>query len=134
MNDPSRVDAGSRMEPGSRFLRPELSDEQWAVVSDLFKAPQPSPKGGRPRVDARACLEGVLWVMRSGSRWKDLPPWFPSYPTCWRRFVQWTTDGTLDKVHRRLIRLLDKAGKIDWEEGFADGTFAPAKKGGVASA
>lgn len=122
------------MEPDSRFFRPQLSDEQWTLVSDLFKPPKPSPKGGRPRVDARACLEGVLWVLRSGARWKDLPPWFPSYPTCWRRFVEWTTDGTLDKVHRRLVRLLDKAGKIDWEEGFADGTFAPAKKGGMASA
>jgi transposase len=122
------------MEPGTRFFRPQLSDEQWALVSDLFQSPKPSPKGGRPRVDARACLEGVLWVLRSGARWKDLPPWFPSYPTCCRRFVEWTTDGTLDKVHRRLVRLLDKAGKIDWEEGFADGTFAPAKKGGIASA
>lgn len=122
------------MEPDSRFFRPQLSDEQWAVVRDLFKPPKRSPKGGRPRADARACLEGVLWVLRSGARWKDLPPWFPSYPTCWRRFVEWTTDGTLDKVHRRLVRLLDKAGEIDWDEGFADGTFAPAKKGGMASA
>ncbi|QDV71861.1 transposase [Botrimarina mediterranea] len=134
MTDRSRPGAGSRMEPDSRFFRPQLSDEQWALVSDLFKPPKPDPKGGRPRADARACLEGVLWVLRSGARWKDLPPWFPSYPTCWRRFVEWTTDGTLDKVHRRLVRLLDKAGQIDWGEGFADGTFAPAKKGGIASA
>ncbi|HMO86699.1 MAG TPA: transposase [Lacipirellulaceae bacterium] len=65
------------MEPDSRFFRQQLSDEQWALVSDLFKPPKPSPKGGRPRADARACLEGVLWVLRSGARWKDLPPWFP---------------------------------------------------------
>jgi transposase len=132
MSDRSRRSAGSRMEPESSSMRPQLSDEQWAMVSDLFKPPQPSPQGGRPRADSRACLEGVLWVLRSGARWKDLPRCFPSYPTCWRRFVEWTTDGTLDRAHHRLVRLLDESGQINWEEGFADGTFASAKKGAIA--
>lgn len=134
MTDRSRGCAGSKMEPDLRFVRPELSDEQWAVVGDLFRSPKPSPQAGRPRTDARACLECVLWLLRSGARWKDLPPWFPSYATCWRRFVERTTDGTLEKVHRWRIGLLDQAGQIDWEEGFADGTFVPAKKGAIASA
>ena len=73
MSDRSRGNAGSRMEPESNSMRPQLSDEQWATISDLFKPPKTSPQGGRPRVDSRACLEGVLWVLRSGARWKDLP-------------------------------------------------------------
>lgn len=133
MSDRSRVDAGSRMEPESRRVRPQLSDEQWALIQDLFKPPKRSPLGGRPRVDSRACLEGVLWVLRSGARWKDLPDCFPSYPTCWRRFVEWTTDGTLEKAHRRLLKKLGAAGKLNWEEALADGTFASAKKGATAS-
>ncbi len=134
MNDRSRVSAGSRMEPESKRVRPQLSDEQWALICDLFKPPKPSPLGGRPRTCSRACLEGVLWVLRSGARWKDLPDCFPSYPTCWRRFVEWTTDGTLEIAHRRLLKKLGAAGKLNWEEALADGTFASAKKGATASA
>ena len=65
--------AGSRMEPDSNLPRPQLTDEQWALISDLFPVPTPDPRGGRPRADVRHCLEGVLWVLRSGARWKDLP-------------------------------------------------------------
>ena len=79
--------------------------------------------------DPRACFEGVLWILRSGARWKDLPPRFSSYATCWRRFVEWTDNGALDKAWARLLRKLDKSGRVDWSEGFADGTFASAKKG-----
>jgi transposase len=55
---------GSRMESASG-VRPQLSDEQWALIVDLFPAPPPSPKGGRPRAQARECLEGILWVLRT---------------------------------------------------------------------
>lgn len=112
-------------------FQPELSDEHWGLVADLFSNGRPSPKGGRPKVDPRACFEGILWLLRSGGRWKDMPPCFPSSTTCWRRFVQWTDSGILDKAWKRLIRKLDKEGKIDWKEGFADGTFSPAKKGAI---
>jgi transposase len=117
------------MEPDTIALRPELSDEQWLLIADLFANAKPSPQGGRPRVDPRACFEGILWVLRTGARWKDLPSRFPSYPTCWRRFVEWTNSGALEKAWRRLINKLDRAGQVDWREGFADGTFASAKKG-----
>ena len=129
MTDRSRDSAGSRIEPDTRALRPELSDEQWLLIADLFANAKPSPKGGRPRVDPRACFEGILWVLRTGARWKDLPSRFPSYPTCWRRFDEWTNSGALEKAWRRLINKLDRAGQVDWREGFADGTFASAKKG-----
>ena len=129
----SRDSAGSRMEPEQVGFRPQLSDEQWALVSDLFRDPPPDPRGGRPRADARRCLEGILWVLRSGSRWKDLPRCFPSYVTCWRRFVDWSADGIWDKAWRKLVEQLDQQGAVNWEEGFADGTFASAKKGAIAS-
>ena len=129
MTDRSRVSAGSRTEPGADDLQAELSDEQWLLIADLFANPEPSAKGGRPMADPRACFEGVLWMLRSGARWKDLPPRFPSRSTVHRRFTEWVGDGTLDRAWERLLRLLDRDGKIDWREGFADGTFTPAKKG-----
>ena len=66
MTDRSRVDAGSRMEPEAGSANPQLSDEQWSLISDLFPVPKPDPRGGRPRLNARHCLEGILWVLRSG--------------------------------------------------------------------
>ena len=68
-------------------------------------------------------------MLRSGARWKDLPLSFPSYATCWRRFTEWSLSGLWDRAWLRLVSLLDEQGDIDWEEGFADGTFASAKKG-----
>lgn len=134
MSDRSRVEAGSRMEPEVEELQAELSDEHWLLIADLFANPKPSPKGGRPMADARACFEGVLWMLRSGARWKDLPPRFPSRSTVHRRFVEWVGSGVLDRAWKRLLRKLDGEGQIDWREGFADGTFASAKKGGSTSA
>lgn len=119
--------AGTRMEP-----KPELTDEQWSLIEDLFRAPLRSPLGGRPRVESRACFEGIVWVLRSGARWKDLPPWFPSPATCWRRFHAWTESGLWEQAWSRLLRALDRTGGIDIEQAFADGTFSPAKKGAAA--
>ncbi len=132
MTERSRDTVGSRTEPDTNDLQPELIDEHWLLIADLFSNPTPNPQGGRPMADPRACFEGILWVLRSGARWKDMPPRFPSYVTCWRRFVAWTESGLLDKAWKRLLRKLDRNGQIDWREGFADGTFSPAKKGAIA--
>ena len=121
--------AESRMEPESNLPPPQLTDEQWLLISDCFPVPVPDPRGGRPRANVRRCLEGILWVLRSGARWKDLPRSFPSYVTCCRRFFEWSSAGVWDQAWRRLLEQLDRRGDVDWEQGFADGTFAPAKKG-----
>src|SRR3954471_11779390 len=125
----SRVRAGSTMEPEVCSIAAQLSDEQWSLICDLFPVPMQNPRGGRPRADVRACLEGILWVLRSGARWKDLPRSFPSYVTCWRRFSEWSLSGVWDQAWQRLISRLDERGLINWNEGFADGTFSAAKKG-----
>ena len=127
MREAPVASAGARMEP-----KPELTDEQWSLIADLFRDPPPSPQGGRPRVDARACCEGILWVLRTGARWKDLPPWFPSPATCWRRFHAWTQSGLWARAWTRLLRRLDREGGLETEQMIADGTFSPAKKGAAA--
>ena len=114
----------------------ELTDEQWERIKPHLP-PQPrSRKGGRPRADDRACLEGILWVLRSGARWKDLPRdrGFPSPPTCWRRLGRWERGGVWPRLWAAFLDELDEKGKLDWSECFADATFAPAKKGAGASA
>ena len=59
----SRESAGSRMEPEQVGFRPQLDDEQYALIADLFLEPPPDPRGGRPRADPRLCLECILWVL-----------------------------------------------------------------------
>jgi len=117
---------GSRTAP-----KPYVSDSQWVLIRDLLRDPPKSERGGRPRVPARKCLEGVLWVLRTGTRWQDLPERYPSPATCWRRFNEWTKAGVWEKAMRRLVKKLDANGEIDWEEAMGDGTFSPAKKGAM---
>jgi transposase len=119
-----RFRSASRTEP-----KPQLTDDQWLLIADLFPWNPPEPQGGRPPIPPRPCLEGILWILRTGARWKDLPRSFPGYATCWRRLKVWTESGTIQKAWARLLRKLDGLGHINWEETFADGTFSPAKKG-----
>lgn len=130
----SREVTGSTMDSDSNRLPAELTDEQWSLISDLFPDKSTGPRGGRPRISSRACFEGILWVLRSGARWKDLPSHFPSYASCWRRFAAWSVAGIWDQALARLLEELDRQGKLNWDEGMADGTFASAKKGVTSSA
>ena len=115
---------------GSRTAPPTfLTDSQWVLIEDLFANPAPSPAGGRPRVDPRACLEGVLWILHSGAQWKLLPDWYPSPATCWRRLKEWTESGVLLEAWKRLLEHLDRRQLVKWEQAMGDGTFSPAKKG-----
>jgi len=112
----------------------ELTDERWQLIKDLFLETPVGPKGGRPVMASRSCVEGILWILRSGARWKDMPSRFPSATTCWRRHRAWTRAGIWEKAWARLIRQLDREGRVDREESFADGTFSSAKKGAKRSA
>jgi len=109
----------------------QLSDAQWAKIEPLL----PRLKShGRPWANNRDVLEGILWVLRTGARWRDMPPEFPSGPTCWRRLRKWEEEDVWLDLWRAFLSELDDRGKLDWSETFMDGSFAPAKKGASASA
>ena len=110
-----------------------LTDRQWAVMVNLLPRPSSKRRRGRPAADNRACVEGILWVLRSGARWRDLPAQYPSPATCWRRLRQWEELGVWERVWRALLGTLDQKGLLKWEETFLDATFFPAKKGGSLS-
>ena len=109
-----------------------LTDEQWKVIEPLLPKSKRSPQGGRRRADDRLTFEGILWVLRSGARWKDLPDAYPSSATCWRRLREWEETGVWLRAWRALVAALDEQGQMNWAEIFADGSFAPAKKGACA--
>ena len=82
-------------------------------------------------MDDRECLEGVLWLLRTGSPWQAIPMDLPSGSTCWRRLQEWAGEGVLAELHAVLIEELDELGKLDFEELLADATFIRAKKGAM---
>jgi len=110
-----------------------LKEEQWRRIEPLLPENKTGTKGGRPWADNRQVIEGILWVLRSGARWRDLPERYPSPSTCWRRLKYWEELGVWLDIWRAFLAELDERGYLDWEETFADGSFAPAKKGGHAS-
>jgi len=110
----------------------DLTDEQWAMVEPLLPKPIQRADGkGRPRVDNRAILDGILWVMRTGAPWHDMPDRYPAYQTCHRRFQEWVGSGTFEKILRTLVEDVKERGDLDLTECFIDGTFVMAKKGAL---
>jgi transposase len=108
----------------------ELTDEQWSNLAPLLPPRRPR---GRPRADDRKTLNGILFVLRTGCRWEDVPREYGSPTTCWRRLKAWEEDGTWEKVWRGLLTLLDERENLDWDRAFLDGSFIPAKKGDAGS-
>jgi transposase len=92
----------------------DLTDDQWAVLAPLLPAPRVRrDRRGRPWRDPRDVLNGILWVLRIGAPWKDLPARYPSYQTCHRRFQHWQRSGVYDAVLQRLAEDLRDWGQLD---------------------
>jgi len=112
----------------------DLTDAQWAVLEPLFRPKRRADGRGRPWRDTRSVLNGVLWILRTGAQWRELPSKYPPYQTCHRRFQQWQRSGLLIRVLARLAEDLRDRGKIDLSETFIDASFSSAKKGALLSA
>jgi transposase len=110
----------------------DLTDTQWETLNDLIPEPPCREDGrGRPWKDRRAVLNGILWVLRTGAPWSDVPERYPSYQTCHRRFQQWVRSGVMKGILEALALDLKTRGVLGVEEAFIDGSFAPAKKGAL---
>lgn len=106
-----------------------LSDQQWQAIEPLLPAPN---RMGRPRASDRQTLDAILFVLRSGCRWEDLPPELGSATTAWRRLKTWAEQGVWEAIWRGVLASLEAHDKLEWAQAFLDGSFVPAKKGDVA--
>src|ERR671921_502688 len=107
---------------------PLVSDELWALVAPLLPAEPPKPKGGRPRVDNRAALTGILFILKTGLPGEYLPQEMGcgSGMTCWRRLKEWQAAGVWDVLHRVLLERLHQAGVLDWSRAAVDSSSVRA--------
>ena len=104
------------------MARNRLTDEQWDLIEDVFPPPAAT---GRPPVDRRDVVDGIFWIMRTGSPWRDLPEEFGKWGTVWDLFDKWNGDGTLDEILRHLQFA---HADIDKELWFIDGTIVRAAR------
>ena len=110
-----------------------VSDELWNEIESLLPPePEPSPKGGRPRVSNRQALAGIVFVLRTGIPWQSLPTEMNcgSGSTCWRRFSEWTGLSVWSKLHTLLLLQLGKAGAVNLDRAVIDSASVRAVFGG----
>src|SRR5215208_4921384 len=111
---------------------PLVPDELWEVVRPLLPRHRArAGKRGRPRVDDRAALTGILFVLQSGIPWEMLPQEMGcgSGMTCWRRLKEWNEAGVWEELHRKFLDRLGKAEEIDWQRASLDSASVPAPGG-----
>lgn len=108
-----------------------VTDELWEVIEPLLPEEPLKPNGGRPRIDDRAVLTGILFILKSGIPWEMLPQEMGcgSGMTCWRRLKEWHEAGVWEQLHRRLLDRLGEADQIDWERASLDSASVAAPGG-----
>jgi transposase len=120
----------------SAMAKPLLPDELWAILEPILPPPPtPGPQGGRPPIGNREALTGILFILKTGIPFEDLPCEMGcgSGMTCWRRLRDWQADGTWDQVHKVLLDRLRGAAKIDWSRALIDSSAVRAAYGGGAT-
>lgn len=108
------------------MARHALTDEQWDCLAEYFPKPK---RTGRPRADSRRVMDAILWIVRTGAPWRDLPEEeFGPWETVYGHFNAWSSNGTLAKVLRALKRALGDSDDFDHELWCLDGTVVRAAR------
>lgn len=104
--------------------RGDLSDAQWELVKGLM----PTQKRGGRWNDHRVTLDGMLWVLRTGAPWRDLPERYGKWKSVYHRFNAWREQGLFGRILTALRIRLDKDGRIDWDLWLVDGSSVRAAR------
>jgi transposase len=114
--------------------RGDLTNEQWERLQPLL--PPPKPHTGRPAHDHRTIFNGMLWILRTGAPWRDLPERYGPWRTVASRFYRWQKAGVLRRILDALKQQADGNGQLNWALHYVDSTIirahqhaAGAKKG-----
>lgn len=115
------------------MAKPLIDDALWAIIEPLIPTkPRRFRFPGRKRLDNRRALTGIVFVLKTGIGWEDLPQEMDcgSGMTCWRRLHEWQAAGVWQAIHEALLARLQEAGQIDWSRAVVDSASIRALKGG----
>ena len=107
--------------------RHDLTDDAWNAIRFLLPS-RAKVRRGRPWFDHRRFVNGVMWILQTGSPWRDLPQEFGNWKTIYNRFRRWVKEGLWDKLFCRLLRRMDQLGNIDRTVWCVDGTVIRAHR------
>jgi transposase len=115
----------------SRNKNKQISQGLWKKIKPLLPQVKPSAMGGRPRLNDELALNGILFVLRTGIPWEELPQelGFGSGMTCWRRLREWQAAGVWHRLHMLLLAELRGAGQLDLTRASLDGASVPSPRG-----
>ncbi|OGZ40633.1 MAG: hypothetical protein A3B04_02975 [Candidatus Portnoybacteria bacterium RIFCSPLOWO2_02_FULL_39_11] len=106
----------------------DISRRQFALLEPIIRKRR--KKTGRPRADLYEAVNGLLYVLSTGCRWRDLPHDYQlSYITCYRQFIKWIKDGTFKKVFEELKHKANKKNLLHWRNAYLDASVVKSKKG-----
>jgi transposase len=91
--------------------RGELTDAAWAKIEPLL--PANGQHGGQWQ-DHRRVINGILWRLRTGAPWRDVPTRYGPWQTCYDRFVRWRQDGTWERLLAAAQTYSDAVGELEW--------------------
>ena len=104
--------------------RGDLTNAQWEKLKPLL--PPQKPLVGRPQQDHRTTINGILWIVRTGAPWRDLPERYGAWQTVSGRFYRWRQTGVWSRLLARLQQQADGDGKLNWDIHFVDGSVIRA--------
>jgi putative transposase len=111
----------------------EISDELWGRIEPILREDAPAtPRahGGRPRIDWRKAIDGIIFRLRTGCQWNKLPKHFGDDSSVHRWFQRWCKNGVFEKIWAELVESCDGLGAVDWKWQAADGMLGKARFGG----
>jgi transposase len=110
-----------------RHLPSDLNDQEWELVRRLLPPPAPT---GKPRADDPKTINGILYVLKTGCRWEDVPPErYGSGKTCWKRFDRWQKEGVWHAIEKLLLLELNRQRKLNLTNTYLATSIRQNKKG-----
>lgn len=110
-----------------RMRRHELTDEQWALVEPALPKQRQGGRGRPPRSN-QEMLNGMMWILRTGAPWRDLPEPYGPWQSVYHYFSYWRKNGVFDRILEALQIRLDAQGHIDWDLWCVDGSSIRASR------
>ena len=107
-----------------------VTDEMWAIIEPILLEDAPPKKTGRPRTNWRRALDGIIFRMRTGCQWNQLPKEFGDDSSVHRWFQRWNRNGVMQRIWAALVDRCEELGGVHWKWQAADGAMVKARFGG----